>query len=108
MNVGADKFLVLQTVSKHQSSLQHLRDNHISIHLVVSQLDGIQHQRSVCNDLGSNACYCLRSAEPLGMTPAMFNERYSHLLPIMQEEAVDKIEAGLNKYAEKQLETAEK
>ncbi|MEK5436036.1 hypothetical protein [Paenibacillus sp. FSL R5-0923] len=42
------------------------------------------------------------------MTPAMFNERYSHLPPIMQEEAVDKIEAELNKYAEKQLETAEK
>ncbi len=48
------------------------------------------------------------AAERLGMTPAMFNERYSHLLPIMQEEAVDKIEAELNKYAEKQLETAEK
>lgn len=48
------------------------------------------------------------AAEPLGMTPAMFNKRYSHLLPIMQEEAVDKIEAELNKYAEKQLETAEK
>lgn len=48
------------------------------------------------------------AAERLDMTPAMFNERYSHLLPIMQEEAVDKIEAELNKYAEKQLETAEK
>ncbi|OMD43535.1 hypothetical protein BSK52_03790 [Paenibacillus odorifer] len=48
------------------------------------------------------------TAERLGMTPAMFNERYSHLLPIMQEEAVDKIEAELNKYAERQLETAEK
>nr|WP_076284745.1 site-specific integrase [Paenibacillus odorifer] len=48
------------------------------------------------------------AAERLDMTPAMFNERYSHLLPIMQEEAVDKIEPGLNKYAEKQLETAEK
>lgn len=36
------------------------------------------------------------AAERLGMTPAMFNERYSHLLPIMQEEAIDKIEAELN------------
>ncbi|WP_419884997.1 hypothetical protein [Paenibacillus sp. B-A-8] len=48
------------------------------------------------------------AAERLGMTPSMFNERYSNLLPIMQEEAIDKIEAELNKYAEKQLETAEK
>ncbi|MEK3792024.1 tyrosine-type recombinase/integrase [Paenibacillus sp. FSL R7-0204] len=47
------------------------------------------------------------AAERLGMTPAMFNERYSHLLPIMQEEAVDRIENELNKFAEKQLETVE-
>ncbi len=38
------------------------------------------------------------------MTPAMFNERYSHLLPTMQDEAVDRIEAELNKYSEKPLE----
>jgi hypothetical protein len=40
------------------------------------------------------------------MTPAMFNERYSHLLPIMQE-AVDRIENELNKFAEMQLEPVE-
>ncbi|QCT02273.1 DNA integration/recombination/inversion protein [Paenibacillus algicola] len=33
------------------------------------------------------------------MTPAMFKERYSHLLPTMQDEAVDRIEAELNKFA---------
>ncbi|NWL89616.1 site-specific integrase [Paenibacillus sp. 79R4] len=44
------------------------------------------------------------AAERLGMTPAMFNERYSHLLPTMQDEAVDRIEAELNKYSEKPLE----
>lgn len=44
------------------------------------------------------------AAERLGMTPAMFNERYSHLLPTMQDEAVDRIEAELKKHAEKQLE----
>ncbi len=33
---------------------------------------------------------------------------YSHLLPIMQEKAIDKIEAELNKYAEKQLEPVDK
>lgn len=47
------------------------------------------------------------AAERLGMTPAMFNERYSLLSPIMQEEAVDRIESELNKFAEKQLETVE-
>ncbi|UMY53169.1 site-specific integrase [Paenibacillus peoriae] len=41
------------------------------------------------------------AAERLGMTPAMFNERYSHLLPTMQDEAVDRIEAELNHYVEK-------
>lgn len=30
------------------------------------------------------------AAERLGMTPAMFNERYSHLLPTMQDEAIDR------------------
>lgn len=48
------------------------------------------------------------AAERLGMTPAMFNERYSHLLPTMQDEAVDRIEAELNKFAEKQLEPVDK
>lgn len=48
------------------------------------------------------------AAERLGMTPAMFNERYSHLLPIMQEEAVDRIENELNKFAQKQLELVDK
>ncbi|NJJ41564.1 site-specific integrase [Paenibacillus apii] len=48
------------------------------------------------------------AAERLGMTPAMFNERYSHLLPTMQEEAVDKIEQELNKHAEKSLEPVDK
>lgn len=37
------------------------------------------------------------AAERLGMTPAMFNERYSHLLPTMQDEAVYRIEEELNK-----------
>ncbi|WP_232436873.1 site-specific integrase [Paenibacillus senegalimassiliensis] len=44
------------------------------------------------------------AAERLGMTPAMFNERYSHLLPTMQDEAVDRIEAELKKHSEKSLE----
>ncbi|MNB81144.1 hypothetical protein D3C81_1070830 [compost metagenome] len=39
------------------------------------------------------------AADRLGMTPAMFNERYSHLLPTMQEEAVDRIEQELSRYA---------
>ncbi|MNC04812.1 Phage integrase family protein [compost metagenome] len=47
------------------------------------------------------------AAERLGMTPAIFNERYSHLFPIMQEEAVDRNENELNKFAEKQLEPVE-
>ncbi len=41
------------------------------------------------------------AAERLGMTPAMFNERYSHLLPTMQDEAVDRIEAELKKHTVK-------
>ncbi|MFE9277174.1 tyrosine-type recombinase/integrase [Paenibacillus glucanolyticus] len=48
------------------------------------------------------------AAERLGMTPAMFNERYSHLLPTMQDEAVDKIEAELKKYSEKTLDPVDK
>ncbi|MFC6649352.1 tyrosine-type recombinase/integrase [Paenibacillus rhizoplanae] len=47
------------------------------------------------------------ASERLRMTSAMFNERYSHLLPIMQEEAVDRIENELNKFAEKQLQPGE-
>lgn len=41
------------------------------------------------------------AAERLGMTPVMFNERYSRLLATMQDEAVDRIEAELNKYTNK-------
>lgn len=48
------------------------------------------------------------AAERLGMTPAMFNERYSHLLPTIQEEAVDRIEQELNRHAGKPLEPIDK
>lgn len=41
------------------------------------------------------------------MTPAMFNERYSHLLPTMQDEAVDRIEAELKKHAEKSIDSSD-
>jgi hypothetical protein len=42
------------------------------------------------------------------MTPIMFNERYSHLLPTIQDEAVDRIEAELNKFAQNQFEPVDK
>ncbi len=47
------------------------------------------------------------AAERLGMTPAMFNERYSHLLPTMQDEAVDRIEAEIEKAAQRQPQSSE-
>lgn len=43
------------------------------------------------------------AAERLGMTPAMFNERYSHLLPTMQDDAVNRIEMELSKLTETSL-----
>ncbi|MDQ0876799.1 integrase [Paenibacillus sp. V4I3] len=38
------------------------------------------------------------AAERMGMSIQMFNERYSHLLPTMQREAVDHIELALENY----------
>lgn len=69
-------------------------------------------RRQVVHDLRhTHASFLLKieinpkvAAERLGMTPAMFNERYSHLLPTMQDEAVDRIEAELKKHSEKSLE----
>ena len=34
-------------------------------------------------------------AQRLGMTPAMFNERYSHLLPDIQRDAADLIDTKM-------------
>ena len=48
------------------------------------------------------------AAERLGMTPAMFNERYSHLLPTMQDEAADRIENELNKIMNRVHEPVDK
>lgn len=44
------------------------------------------------------------AAERMGMSPQMFNTRYSHLLPTMQKDAVSKIEKHIREAREKQLQ----
>jgi integrase len=47
------------------------------------------------------------AAERMGMSPAMFNSRYSHLLPTMQDDAVTKIENRIREARNKLLETVD-